>query len=137
MKSQCSKARCMVEGIKAMMKLSWYDTDKLNRSKAVPKGKRKGTKQIQAEDDTATDIDVDSDYIVMKLKVKRKVRILITTHVMKNKLQLAASNQPMSMEIHWIMIMLKLVCGWLYFMKRKGLLERFSTSREAKSTFDV
>ena len=63
MKSQCSKARCTVEGIKPMMKLSWYDTDKkLNRSKAVSKGKRKGTKQIQAEDDTATDINVDSDY---------------------------------------------------------------------------
>ena len=54
MKSQCSKARCTVEGNKPMMKLSWYDTDKkLNRSKAVSKGKRKGTKQIQAEDDTA------------------------------------------------------------------------------------
>ena len=113
----------MVEGIKPMMKLS--------------KGKRKGTKQIQAEDDTATDIDVDSDYSYEAESEYRKARILITTHGMKNMLQLAASNQPMSMEIHWIMIMLKLVCGWLYFMKRKGLLERFSTSKEAKSTFDV
>ena len=58
MKSQCSKARCTVNSIRPLMKLSWYDTEK----KYKKSSKKKKVNEILREAlHNSTDDDVDDD----------------------------------------------------------------------------